>query len=172
MSEPFLGEIRPFAFTFVPRGWASCAGQLLSIAQNSALFSILGTTYGGDGRTTFALPDLRDRVPIAAGSGPGLTPRSPGEAGGSASVTLTVAQLPAHTHTPVAQSQPGTTGSAVDDVWARDAGGGKLYSVQGGAQMAADALAASGSGAAHDNLQPGLAIQFCIAIEGIYPSHG
>ncbi|HNO62084.1 MAG TPA: tail fiber protein, partial [Plasticicumulans sp.] len=70
MSEPFLGEIRPFAFTFVPRGWASCAGQLLSIAQNSALFSILGTTYGGDGRTTFALPDLRDRVPIAAGSGP------------------------------------------------------------------------------------------------------
>lgn len=172
MSEPFLGEIRPFAFTFVPRGWASCAGQLLSIAQNSALFSILGTTYGGDGRTTFALPDLRDRVPIAAGSGPGLSARIPGETGGSPSVTLTSAQLPAHTHVPVAQSQPGTTGSATGDVWARDAGGGKLYAVQGGAPMAADALAASGGGAAHDNLQPGLAIQFCIAIEGIYPSRG
>lgn len=172
MSEPFLGEIRPFAFNFAPQGWAQCAGQLLPIAQNTALFAILGTTYGGDGRVTFALPDLRDRLPIHAGTGAGLTPRVPGETGGSASVTLTVSQLPTHTHGTLAQGNAGDSGDAPGHYWAADAGGDPIYAPIAGALLAADALAPVGGGQPHDNLQPSLAVNFCIALQGIFPSRG
>src|SRR5215831_4079907 len=107
MSEPFLGEIRMFGGNFAPRGWALCQGQLLSIAQNTALFSILGTTYGGNGQTTFALPGLRGRYPMQQGQGPGLSPRSLGEQGGSQTVTLLTNQMPAHTHSHLASAAQG-----------------------------------------------------------------
>ena len=170
MSEPFIGEIRPFGFNFAPKGWALCAGQLLSISQNTALFSILGTMYGGDGKTTFALPDLRGVVPLHAGNGPGLTPRSVGETGGSESVTLNVAQIPAHNHVANANGGPGNQYGATNNFWAADAAGGKEYAAAGNAQMAADALAPAGGGGPHNNLQPYLAVNYCIALTGIYPS--
>src|SRR4051812_113885 len=111
MSTPFLGEIRMVGFNFAPRGWALCNGQILSIAQNTALFSILGTTYGGNGQTTFALPDLRGRVPVSAGQGPGLSSYDLGQVTGSENVTLTVQQLPAHSHNIAADATAGNVGS-------------------------------------------------------------
>lgn len=169
MSEPFLGEIRAFAFAFAPRGWAICAGQLLPIAQNTALFSILGVTYGGDGRSTFALPDLRGNVPIGQGSGPGLSPRPLGEQGGASSVTLTGSQLPMHSHAALANAAAGNSGEAPAHDWAADAGGSSVYAAGADAQMAADTLGTSGGGQAHDNMQPSLAVNYCIALSGIYP---
>src|SRR6266436_6571813 len=114
MSSPFLAEIRIFACNFAPTGWATCDGQLLPISQNTALFSLLGTFYGGDGRSNFALPNFQDRVPLHQGQGPGLSPREVGESGGQASVTLTSAQMPAHTHTLNSAASPGTGSPAVD----------------------------------------------------------
>ncbi|NOT56941.1 MAG: phage tail protein, partial [Deltaproteobacteria bacterium] len=131
MSDPFIGEIIMFGGNFAPRGWAFCNGQLLSIAQNTALFSILGTTYGGDGRTTFALPDLRGRVPVHAGNsqGPGLPPVQLGEMAGSPSVTLTVSQMPMHNHLVVA-SQTATTTDPNGGVPGNDARGTPIYAAQ------------------------------------------
>ena len=123
MSDPFLGEIRVFGFDFPPRGWANCAGQLLPISQNTALFSILGTSFGGDGRTTFALPNLQGTVPVHVGAGPGLTPRALGESGGTPEVTLSVAEMPAHSHAANCNSGLGTSYGPANNVWALDAGG-------------------------------------------------
>src|SRR5262245_2996958 len=118
MSQPYIGEIRMVGFNFAPLGWALCNGQLLAISQNTALFSLLGTTYGGNGQTTFALPDLRGRIPIHQGQGPGLSNRVLGEVGGQESVALTSQQMPAHTHALLASPSPGTTISPVGSTWA------------------------------------------------------
>ena len=117
MVEPFIGEISMVAFTFAPRGWAFCDGQLLAISQNTALFSLIGTTYGGDGRTTFALPDLRGRVPLHMGNGPGLTSRPEGQKGGSETVTLTVSQMPAHNHQANASSTTSDKPGPINNFW-------------------------------------------------------
>jgi len=169
MSEPFVGEIRMFAGNFAPRGWAFCDGQLLAINQNDALFSLFGTIYGGDGRTTFGLPDLRGRVPVHAGSGPGLSTVNIGHKGGVENETLTVAQLPSHSHT--AQGQSASAGST------RPAGSGvarpdrNLYRDSGTAvAMNAAAVTSVGGSRSHTNLQPFLCVHFIVALFGIYPS--
>ena len=172
MSEPFIGEIRMVGFNFAPRGWALCNGQLLSIASNNALFSLLGTYYGGDGRTTFALPNLQGRVPMHYGSGAGLSPRLIGEAAGQESVSLTEAQLPAHTHKARASSLKGNTNSPVGRVWSKDAGvqSATYTSNAADADMAAGAIAPAGGGQPHNNMPPYLAVNFVIALQGIYPA--
>jgi len=172
MSEPFIGEIRMVGFNFAPRGWALCNGQLLSIASNNALFSLLGTIYGGDGRTTFALPNLQGRVPMHYGSGAGLSPRLIGEAAGQESVSLTEAQLPAHTHKARASSLKGNTNSPVGRVWSKDAGvqSATYTSNAADADMAAGAIAPAGGGQPHNNMPPYLAVNFVIALQGIFPA--
>lgn len=168
MSEPFVGEIRAFAFGFVPRGWAACDGSLLAISSNTALFSLLGTTYGGDGRTTFALPDLRDRVPMNTGRGSGLTSRSQGQAGGVDSVTLSTSQVPPHAH-PVVALGPA---NANDPTGAAPATAPTVpqYGPPGQTTaMAADAIGATGQSQSHDNVQPALPLQYAIAVQGLYP---
>lgn len=164
MDEPFLGEIRPFSFGFAPKGWASCDGQLLPIAQNMALFSLLGTMYGGDGRTTFALPDLRGRA--------GMHPSSvhtQGERAGQENVTLTTAQIPPHSHTANCSNVVGTQTSPAGKFWAQDFDGNVVFSSTGGATMAAAAVGNTG-GQPHSNMQPYLVVNYCIAVQGIFPS--
>jgi microcystin-dependent protein len=178
MSEPFLGEIRMFGGNFAPRGWAFCNGQLLPISSNTALFSLLGTTYGGDGRTTFALPDLRGRVPMHWGQGPGLSSRSLGESSGSESVTLTSSQMPAHTHSAVAtvNASARSDGSSPSGAVPADGGGNNIYSsapdgsttMNGG--MVSTQIGAAGGSQPHANLQPFLCVSFIIALQGIFPS--
>ena len=170
--DPYIGEIRMFGGNFAPQGWAFCAGQLLPIAQYDALFSLLGTTYGGDGQTTFGLPDLRGRAPIHFGQGPGLTNRTQGEASGSESVTLTVSQMGAHTHVPVASPDPGTSAHPTDNVWAASTTGDKQYAAAPDTAMNPATVSAVGGSQPHENRQPLLAINFIISLEGIYPSQG
>jgi microcystin-dependent protein len=174
MSEPFLGEIRMFGGNFAPRGWAFCNGQILAIAQNTALFSLLGTTYGGNGQTTFALPDLRGRVPMHWGQGPGLTPRSLGETGGSENVTLLSNQMPAHTHSLNANTNQGETFSPGGGVAAAAVDSSQqplnIYSTTANTTMSPQAIAAAGGSQPHDNMQPFECVSFIIALEGIYPS--
>lgn len=170
MSEPFVGEIRMFAGNFAPRGWAFCDGQLLAVSQNDALFSLLGTIYGGDGRTTFGLPDLRGRIPIHAGHGPGLSERRLGSKGGAEKVTLTVNQLPSHTHPLQASrdptSNPNPQGNTVGEALAVDPYIEDITS----ANMASSSITSVGGSRSHTNLQPFLCIHFIIALVGIYPS--
>jgi len=174
MSEPFVGQINMFAGNFAPRGWAFCSGQLLAISQNTALFSLLGTVYGGDGQTTFALPDLRGRVPIHPGTGVGLSPRSLGETGGAETVALAESQLPSHTHTATPKCNSGVANqqSPVGNVPAVEAAGvTATYSDQGyNADMATWLTDAAGGSQDHDNMPPFLAVNFIIALQGIYPS--
>ncbi|MBU0550812.1 tail fiber protein [Myxococcota bacterium] len=167
MSEPFIGEIRMFGGNFAPRGWAFCDGQLLPIDQNPALFSLLGTNYGGDGRTTFALPDLRGRAPIHAGNGPGLSPRVLGQAGGAESVTLNTQHLPSHAHDLLATQAPATEAAPHDGVFAL-AETDRYH--QGEADARLSPALSAGGGQVHSNLQPQLAVSFIIALVGIYPS--
>lgn len=168
MSEPFLGEIRNFGFNFAPRGWASCQGQLLSISSNTALFSLLGTLYGGDGRTTFGLPDLRGRSAISFGQGGGLSNRTQGEVGGTEQVSLTGNQVGPHTHEVTASSQGGSK-SPAGSVPAYNADsanyGGATDLVMGSSMIKPNA-----GGQPHDNMSPYLVTNFCIATEGIFPS--
>lgn len=178
MSEPFVGQIMPVGFSFAPRGWALCDGQLLPISQNDALFSLLGTTYGGDGRTTFALPDLRGRVAVHAGHGPGLADRPLGQRGGAEQVALVATQMPSHTHTIT------STVRVVDDTGnQRDPGGAYLARANDGESNYTDAkdttgtLAGVGSTAEttggsqpHENMPPYLVVNWCIALVGVYPS--
>ena len=162
MSEPFLGEIKVISWNFPPKGWAFCNGQLLPINQNQALFSILGTTYGGDGRQTFGLPNLQGRVPMHSGNGISL-----GELGGETAHTLTVSELPAHTHAPVgvpvAPDAPGPAGT----LWANQAGG---YAVSPAAAMDPSGITPTGGSQPHDNMSPYLVLNFVIALQGIFPS--
>jgi microcystin-dependent protein len=166
MAEPFLGEISPVAFPFAPKGWAVCNGQILQIAQNQALFSLLGATYGGDGVKTFALPDLRARVSVHSGPNYQL-----GSTGGFESVTLNSNQIPPHSHAPVCSTQGGTTGEPAGQVWAGSSSE-KLYQTGSGANgsMAASLITPSGNSQPHSNLQPFLVINFIIAIVGVFPS--
>lgn len=169
-ADPFLGEIRIFAGNFAPQGWAFCDGQLLAISQNQALFSLLGTTYGGDGQTTFALPDLRGRVPMNAGSGPGLTPRSLGQTGGQEQVTLNVSQIPAHTHQARASSEAPDTNSPEDAVPAQKARTYLYNTGDSDVNMGTTAISSTGGSQAHDNMQPYLCLNYIIALQGLYPS--
>jgi len=172
MSEPFVGEIRMFAGNFAPRGWAFCDGQLLAVSQNDALFSLLGTIYGGDGRTTFGLPDMRGRIPIHAGAGPGLSDRRLGAKGGDENVTLTTNQLPSHTHEPVKGfSDVADASEPVGNMPAQSTSV-RLFSTAAG--TAADfnnaAVSNVGGSQSHTNLMPFLCINFIISLFGIYPS--
>lgn len=168
MSEPFIAEVRIFAGNFAPRGWALCNGQLLPIAQNTALFSLVGTTYGGDGRSTFGLPNLQGRAAMHPGNGPGLTPRRLGETGGSATVTLTADQIPAHNH---ALHGYGNA-AAANPTNTRGLGNAPMYHAPAPNQgaLAGQAIGASGGGQPHNNRQPYLGLNFIIALQGIYPS--
>jgi microcystin-dependent protein len=170
MSEPFVGEIRMFAGNFAPRGWAFCDGQLLAVSQNDALFSLLGTIYGGDGRTTFGLPDLRGRVPIHAGAGPGLTPRRLGEKLGVEKVTLTSNQLPSHSHSLNASTGTGTSNSASGNVTSESPSIDLYIEDVPGADMAVSAIGNVGGSQSHSNIAPFLCLHFIIALFGIYPS--
>ena len=163
--EPFLGEIRLVPFTFAPRGWAICAGQLLQINQNDALFALLGTTYGGNGQTTFALPDLRGRVPIGAGQAAGGSSYALGATGGQETVKLRTAQLPGHAHAVHANSGAATTRNPAT---AFPAGGG-AYATQRNVRMNTAMIGRTGGGEAHENRQPYLGLNYIIALHGIFP---
>lgn len=170
MSDPFVGEIRMFAGNFAPRGWAFCDGQLLSVSQNDALFSLFGTIYGGDGRTTFGLPDLRGRIPIHAGSGPGLSPRQLGNKAGTETEALNTNELPSHTHD-MRVSSAGGTDSSPDDEYLGASPNMRLYRPQPpNMQLNADAVTQTGGGGSHTNLMPILCIHFIVALFGVYPS--
>ena len=172
MSDPFLGEIKMFGGNFAPRGYALCDGQLLAISQNNALFALLGTIYGGDGRTTFALPDLRGRLPIDDGSGPGLTSRALGARAGVENVSITASTMPPHSHTVMGTSNPGDSNNPADKVPA--VAPVAAYSDQppdpANAQFASTAISNTGGGAAHANLMPSQVINFIIALTGVFPS--
>lgn len=176
MSEPFIGQIIMFGGNFAIRGWAKCDGQLLPISQHTALFSLLGTTYGGDGRTTFALPDLRGRFPMHAGSGPGLSPRTMGTKFGAESTTLTVNNMPVHSHvgTIKAKNGPADSQSPIGNVLANESGGvTAVYSSEApDGAMSSDAVEVgnAGSGHPHSSMPPFLAINFLIALVGLFPS--
>lgn len=169
MSEPFIGQILMFGGNFAPRGWAFCDGQLLLIAQNSALFSILGTTYGGDGRSTFGLPDLRGRVAVHAGDGPGLTPYRLGAKAGTESVTLTTNQLPSHTHSMVARTNPANDTNPAGKSLGRPAED-TYVSTGATAPMDAASIGSSGGGQSHTNIQPYQVVNYIIALQGVFPS--
>ena len=166
MATPFLGQICIFGFTFAPRGWAFCNGQLLPISQNTALFSLLGTTYGGNGTTNFALPNLQSRVPLHFGQGAGLSPYVQGQLAGEENHTLIINEMPIHTHTARASSGDATDTSPVNNVLS--AGGS--YTGTANQNMAAGAVANAGGNLPHNNLPPYLALNFCIALQGIFPS--
>jgi microcystin-dependent protein len=173
MQDPFLGEIALVAFNFAPSGWAFCNGQILPIAQNTALFSLLGTMYGGNGTTTFALPDLRSRVPLHSGQGTGLSPYTQGETGGVESVTLQSTQMPAHTHsyTPQATTAGGSAASPAGALWAQSGTGDTIYQKgSSNTAMAPQTLGNTGGSQPHENRQPYLALNYVIALQGIFPS--
>ena len=170
MSEPFVGEIRMFAGNFAPSGWAFCDGQLLAISENDALFSLLGTVYGGDGSTTFGLPDLRGRIPVHAGNGPGLSSRSLGSMGGAESVTLTTNQLPSHTHSAIGSGANGTDANPAGNFLAGSTVVAPYVQETPDTAFAAAAITAVGGSQSHTNLMPSLCVNFIIALYGIYPT--
>lgn len=166
MAEPFLSEIRIMSFVFAPKGWALCNGQLLPINQNQGLFSLLGTTFGGDGRVNFALPDLRGRVPIHVGSGHTL-----GERGGETAHTLSIAELPEHTHVLNATSVVATTNTPANNLLPAQSTAADLYAAAQNFQaMSPAAITNAGGSQPHLNMQPFLTLSFCIALQGIFPS--
>lgn len=168
-AEPFIGEIAIFGFSFVPRGWAACDGQLLPISQFTALFSLIGTTYGGDGRVNFALPDLRGRIPMHFGAGPGLSPYAFGDRNGAEAVTLTTAQLPSHSHALHAATTEDDATDPTGRVLAVPNRG--IYtSAPADATMSSTAIGTAGGGQPVDIRQPYLTLNICIALEGIFPS--
>jgi microcystin-dependent protein len=171
MSDPFVAEIRIFGFNFAPTGWAQCNGQLLPLSQNTALFSLLGTMYGGDGKSTFALPDFQNSVPIMWGQGAGLSLYDEGQQGGSEFVTLLVSEIPAHTHAWQANAAPATLNSPdTGRSLARSSGGTAYKAVNPDVQMAFQGLAPAGGSLPHNNLQPYLVVNFCIAMQGVFPA--
>lgn len=174
MADPFVAEIRIFPFNFAPKGWAWCDGQILPISQNTALFSLLGTTYGGDGKSSFALPDLQGRAPMHPGQGQGLSSHDLGETGGSESVSLLESEIPSHSHTLRASLDPA-------DIFAPGAGhvlassiGAAAYNTStiGLVDMSPQALAPAGGGFPHNNMMPYLTFYFCIALQGVFPPRG
>lgn len=169
MPIPYIGQIQAFGFTFAPVGWALCDGQLLSVQQNEALFSLLGTIYGGDGRNTFGVPDLRGRLPVHFGQGPGLANRTIGQKYGEEKVFLQTSQIPAHHHTiaPGANTADGTISSPGGNYFAATANG---YFNATNANLGNADTGMTGGGGAHNNMQPYQVISWCIALQGIYPS--
>ena len=171
MADPFVAEIRIFGFNFAPKGWATCDGQLLPLSQNTALFSLLGTTYGGDGKSTFALPNLADRAPMHPGQGPGLSLHDLGEEGGSSTVTLLESEMPNHTH--VARAIAPATANQDDpspNVQLASVTGANIYAApNNAAPLSLSAIAPAGGSLPHNNLQPFLTMNFCIALQGVFP---
>ncbi len=173
MSQPYIGEIKMFAGNFAPRSYALCNGQILSISQNTALFSILGTTYGGDGRVTFALPNMQGNAPMGKGNGAGLTPRFLGEVSGEAAVTLLTTEMPAHIHS----MQCNQTGGSSNDPTGATFGGGSrgdanFYAAASpftAVQMAPQSIAPTGGSQGHNNMQPYAVVTFIIALQGVFP---
>ena len=170
MSDQFVAEIRIFPFNFAPTGWAMCNGQLLPISQNTALFSLLGTTYGGDGKSTFALPNLQGSAPLHPGQGQGLSLYDLGQESGSESVTLLVSEMPFHTHSMNGATQDPALAKAIspDASWALSQGGG-IYQAAQNTQLSPQAVAPAGGNLPHNNMQPYLTLNFCIALQGIFP---
>jgi microcystin-dependent protein len=171
MSDQFLAEIRIFPFNFPPTGWAFCDGQLMPISQNTALFALLGTTYGGDGKSTFALPDMQGNAPMQPGQGQGLSLRDLGEMSGVESITLLVSEIPVHTHSFQANGAPATLNAPDNGRSLARASGGNAYKagVNPDVQMGFTQIGVAGGGLPHNNMQPYLTLNFCIALQGIFP---
>ncbi|MBI3853089.1 MAG: phage tail protein [Verrucomicrobia bacterium] len=171
MADPFVAEIRIFPFNFAPKGWAFCNGQLLPLSQNTALFSLLGTTYGGDGRSTFALPDLQGAAPMHPGQGPGLSNHDLGETGGSDIVTLLDSEIPAHTHIVQAATDPADVQAPDPTVSLARSANGFAYRTTANSptQMSSAMMAVAGGSQPHNNLMPYLTLNFCIALQGVFP---
>jgi microcystin-dependent protein len=180
MADPFVAEIRIFGFNFAPKGWAFCNGQLLPLSQNTALFSLLGTTYGGDGKSTFALPDMQGSAPMQPGQGQGLSLRDLGEQGGSETVTLLPSEMPVHVHTVNATTINANTDQPTGAILARgnynlqgNSGAVPMYSAAApNARMGFQAMAVAGGDLPHNNMQPYLTLNFCIALQGVFPPRG
>lgn len=181
MSNPYMGEIRPFGFNFAPRGWMLCRGQIMAISSNTALFSLLGTTYGGNGQNTFGLPDLQGRVPVGAGSGPGLSQYVLGEVTGQPTETLLISEIPSHTHSFQVSNAQANTNTAAGNLLARgnfDDGsnlGPEAAFIAATAAgpltpLAAQAILPVGNGLPHENMMPFLTVNFCICVSGVYPA--
>ena len=171
MAEPFIGEIRMFAGSYAPRDWAFCDGQIMSISQYNALFSLFGTMYGGDGRTSFGLPDMRGRLPLHFGNGQGLSHRIVGERGGSETVTLTPSELPSHSHSLNASTALADTSSPSGHVLADEDENLRIYDEQAQtSSLASDVIGYTGGSQPHSNLMPTLCVNFIVALFGIYPS--
>ena len=173
--DPFVAEIRIFPFNFAPKGWAFCDGQLLPISQNTALFSLLGTTYGGDGKSNFGLPNLQDSAPLHPGQGPALSLYDLGQTGGSDTVALIPSEMPHHSHVVNADSGAGNSHDPTGNVWASAQvarQGQKLYGTTAGPSMSSQALSPAGGDLPHNNLMPYLTLNFCIAMQGVYPPRG
>ena len=172
MADPFVAEIRIFPFNFAPQGWAFCNGQLLPLSQNTALFSLLGTTYGGNGHTTFALPDFQGRASMHPGQGPGLSLHDQGESGGSETVTLLASEIPSHTHTMKANNGDGTGPSPEGKVASAPGADRDLFWYHAGqpnSTMNSNASGITGGSQPHNNMMPYLTMNFCIALQGVYP---
>jgi microcystin-dependent protein len=165
MSSPFLAEIRIISFNFAPKGWALCNGQILPINQNQALFSLLGTTYGGDGRVTFALPNLQGRVPFHFGNGLNL-----GDSAGETAHTLTISEMPTHTHAPIGSSASADQAAPVGNLWATGSQDGYTPSASGNTTLAPGSIPNVGGNQPHENMPPYLTVNFVIALQGIFPS--
>lgn len=175
MADPFVAEIRIFPFNFAPTGWALCNGQLMPISQNTALFSLLGTTYGGDGRTTFALPNLQGMAPLQQGQGPGLSLYDLGQAAGTDSVTLLTSEMPSHSHSVGVNSNPGNLQSPASNLILGRSQRANAYqdnTTQNLVTMNANALSVAGGSLPHNNLMPYLTVNFCVALQGIFPPRG
>ena len=173
MSDQFLAEIRVFPFNFAPLGWALCDGQLLPISQNTALFSLLGTTYGGDGKSTFALPNIQGRAVMHPGQGPGLSLHDLGEEGGEVSVSLLQSEIPVHSHSISASQSDGGDRSPANERFAVGTGGIQMYAAPGAVtQLAQQTWTPAGGNAPHNNMAPYLTLSFCIALQGIFPPRG
>jgi microcystin-dependent protein len=171
--DPFVAEIRIFPFNFAPKGWAWCQGQLLPISQNTALFSLLGTYYGGDGKSTFGLPDLQGSVPMHAGQGAGLSERFLGEVGGAEAVTLLQSEMPLHPHTMQADTQDNADVNDISPTASfAGATGGTPYQASADTSLAFQALTVAGNSFPHNNMMPYLTLYFCIALQGVYPPRG
>ena len=170
MADPFVAEIRIFPFNFAPKGWAWCDGQLMPLSQNTALFSLLGTTYGGNGKSNFALPDLQGRAPMHPGQGPGLSLHDLGETGGSETVTLLESEIPVHAHAEMASQQEGNVREPIGQNPAAGVGGVAQYAAAGSlTQMAPVTIAPTGGDQPHNNLMPYLTFYFNIALQGVFP---
>jgi microcystin-dependent protein len=170
--DPFVAEIRIFPFNFAPKGWAFCDGQILPLSQNTALFSLLGTTYGGDGKSNFALPNMQGNAPMHPGQGPGLSLHDLGETGGSETVSLLESEIPAHSHAMMAQNQAANLDAPGSDrTYSRSSGGFayKTTPVTTVVQMSDSMIAPAGGDQPHNNMQPYLTLNFCIALQGVYP---